>query len=209
MDFSSYGTLFFRRRSVPNRFVVLADLSTDLLPPFGLLRPTYPESTRQMPPPIELGTPMASAPTKIAGLSNPGVIIQSKKPPRAGRAKPRNRPHSTVRFTLFRRPPSLCNKTVPMRATRKKRSTTRPWSELTLPVGRTITRTGPQVNRLQSLRLFKKLMAIVDTLPRYLTIEQFLEYRAILSETKCLKLFRPDFQKHLLASFTLVTVKGQ
>jgi hypothetical protein len=109
---------------------------------------------------MEQGMAMANAPTKIAGLSNPGVIIQSKKPPRMGRAKPSDRPHNTTHFMLFRNGPSVRNKIAPMRATKKKRSTTRPWAALILPLGRIITSRGPQVNRLQTPNLFKKLMVI-------------------------------------------------
>jgi hypothetical protein len=109
---------------------------------------------------MELGIAMASAPTKIAPLSNPGVTIQSKKPPSAGIANPKAKPYNTFRHTLFCSPTNQYNKIVPTKGNKKRRNITNTWSPLTLPLERTSTSTGTQVNRLQTPKLFKKLVVI-------------------------------------------------
>ena len=102
-----------------------------------------------------------SAPTKIAGLSNPGVIIQSKKPPSAGIANAKAKPYSTFRRALFCSSTNQYNKIVPTKGNKKTRNITNSWSPLTLPLERTSTSTGTQVNRLHTPKLFRKLAVIV------------------------------------------------
>jgi hypothetical protein len=103
---------------------------------------------------------MISAPTNIAGLSNPAVIIQSKKPPSAGIANPKAKPHNTFRHAFFCSPTNQYKKIVPTRGSKKKKNITNNWSPLTLPLERTSTSTGTQVNRLQTPQLFRKLVVI-------------------------------------------------
>jgi hypothetical protein len=113
---------------------------------------------------------MISAPTKIAGLSNPGVIIQSKKPPSAGIANPKTKPYNTLRHTLFCSPTNRYNTIVPTKGNKKRRNITKNSSPLPPRLERTSTSTGTQVNRHQTPKLFKKLVVIPENVP--LTIKQ-------------------------------------